>query len=113
MIIDRLADLNPIYQALLGTCFTWLVTALGAAMVFFFKTINRKVLDGMLGFAAGVMIAASFWSLLAPAIDMSEKHAIGSWFPPAVMSASSSCARAWRWGRTAPSRSRPPNPCNH
>ena len=63
---------SPITQALIGTLFTWFVTALGAAMVFFFKKIDRKVLDGMLGFAAGVMIAASFWSLLAPAIDMVE-----------------------------------------
>jgi len=55
---------NPILQALLATLFTWGVTALGAAMVFFFKEINKKVLDAMLGFAAGVMIAASFWSLL-------------------------------------------------
>jgi ZIP family zinc transporter len=82
MIIDKLADLHPIYQALLGTCFTWFVTALGAAMVFFFKTINRKVLDGMLGFAAGVMIAASFWSLLAPAIEMSPKP--HTWLPPLI-----------------------------
>ncbi|MEG0691380.1 MAG: ZIP family metal transporter, partial [Clostridium sp.] len=52
--------------------FTWGVTALGASLVFFFKTINKKVLNGMLGFAAGVMIAASFWSLLAPAIEMAE-----------------------------------------
>jgi ZIP family zinc transporter len=56
---------NPILQALLATLFTWGVTALGAAMVFFFKEINKKVLDAMLGFAAGVMIAASFWLLLA------------------------------------------------
>lgn len=82
MIIDKLAVLHPIYQALLGTCFTWFVTALGAAMVFFFKTINRKVLDGMLGFAAGVMTAASFWSLLAPAIEMSPKP--HTWLPPLI-----------------------------
>ncbi|MDH7486849.1 MAG: ZIP family metal transporter [Anaerolineae bacterium] len=68
-------SLNPIWQALLGTCFTWLVTALGAGLVFFFRSINRKALDGMLGFAAGVMIAASFWSLLAPAIEMAEESA--------------------------------------
>ncbi len=52
---------NPVIQALAATLFTWLVTALGAGLVFFFRTINRKVMDGMLGFAAGVMIAASFW----------------------------------------------------
>ncbi len=71
---------SPIIQALLAGLFTWFVTALGAAMVFFFKEINRIVLNGMLGFAAGVMIAASFWSLLAPAIEMSH----GGWIPPAV-----------------------------
>jgi zinc transporter, ZIP family len=66
-------ELTPIYQALLATLFTWLMTALGAATVLLFNTINRRVLDSMLGFAAGVMIAASFWSLLAPAIDMAEE----------------------------------------
>jgi len=75
--------LNPIVQALLGTLFTWGVTALGAAMVFFFRTLNQKVLDGMLGFAAGVMIAASYWSLLAPAIEMSEGGALPAWVPAA------------------------------
>ncbi|MCD4714281.1 MAG: ZIP family metal transporter, partial [Clostridiales bacterium] len=64
---------NPVTQALIGTLFTWGVTALGASLVFFFKSINKTVLNGMLGFAAGVMIAASFWSLLAPAIDMAEE----------------------------------------
>lgn len=54
-------ELNPVLQALIATLFTWFVTALGAATVFIFKTINKKVLNGMLGFAAGVMIAASFW----------------------------------------------------
>ncbi len=62
---------NPIYLALLGTGFTWLMTAIGAAFVFFFKTIKPWILDTMLGFAAGVMIAASFWSLLNPAIELS------------------------------------------
>ena len=65
----------------MATLFTWFVTALGASLVFFFKTINRKVLDGMLGFAAGVMIAASYWSLLAPAIEMSEGLPMPSWVP--------------------------------
>jgi len=69
----KLSELDVVTQAFLATMFTWGVTALGAAMVFFFKKINKSVLDLMLGFAAGVMIAASFWSLLAPAIDMSEE----------------------------------------
>jgi len=74
---------NPIFQALLATIFTWFMTALGAALVFPFKTINRKIFDGMLGFAAGVMIAASFWSLLAPAIEMAEESS----YPPWLMAA--------------------------
>jgi ZIP family zinc transporter len=73
--------LNPVLQALIATLFTWSVTALGAALVFFFKSINRKVLDGMLGFAAGVMIAASYWSLLAPAIEMAEEGSLPAWVP--------------------------------
>jgi zinc transporter, ZIP family len=73
--------LSPVLQALIATLFTWFVTALGAALVFFFKTINRKVLDGMLGFAAGVMIAASYWSLLAPAIEMAEGSSLPAWVP--------------------------------
>ena len=62
--------LNPIIQAFLATIFTWSITAFGAALVFMFKKINKNVLDSMLGISAGVMIAASFWSLLLPAIDM-------------------------------------------
>jgi zinc transporter, ZIP family len=83
-IMKQFADFNPILQALLATLFTWFVTALGAGLVFFFRRINRKVLDGMLGFAAGVMIAASFWSLLAPAIAMAEETGVPPWLPAAV-----------------------------
>ncbi len=83
-MIGWLSGFNPVVQALLGTCFTWGVTALGAAMVFLFTTIDRKVLDGMLGFAAGVMTAASFWSLLAPAIDLSEEMGLIPWLPPLI-----------------------------
>lgn len=71
------ASLNPVYQALLATLFTWGVTACGALPVIFFRTINQKIMDGLLGLAAGVMIAASFWSLLAPAIELSG----GNWVP--------------------------------
>jgi ZIP family zinc transporter len=79
------AELNPIWQAVIATIFTWLFTAVGAAMVFLFKQVNRKLLDGMLGFAAGVMIAASFWSLLAPSIEMTrEINNTPIWFPAAV-----------------------------
>ncbi|WP_277481737.1 ZIP family metal transporter [Catalinimonas alkaloidigena] len=77
--------LQPITQALVATGFTWLMTALGASLVFFFKRINQKFMDGMLGFAAGVMIAASYWSLLAPGIEMAEKQGdVASWVPAAV-----------------------------
>ena len=80
---DWLANLGPVWQALVATCFTWFLTAAGAGMVFFFRSINRTVLDGMLGFAAGVMIAASYWSLLAPAIVMAEEAGRVAWVPAA------------------------------
>ncbi|MCD6374516.1 MAG: ZIP family metal transporter [Caldisericaceae bacterium] len=79
-----LLGFHPVVQALLATIFTWLMTAVGAAMVFFFKSVKQKMMDGMLGFAAGVMIAASFWSLLAPAIEMAEEMSIPSWLPAVV-----------------------------
>jgi len=75
------ADLNHVLQALLATCFTWSVTALGAAVIFFFKDVNRRLLDGMMGFAAGVMIAASIWSLLIPAIEMTRASTLPAWLP--------------------------------
>src|SRR4030067_360920 len=81
---DILQNVHPVLQALLATCFTWGLTALGAACVFIGKDINKKALDGMLGFAAGVMVAASFWSLLAPAIDMAEESGVPGWLPGAV-----------------------------
>jgi ZIP family zinc transporter len=71
---------HPVVQALIATLFTWLVTALGAAPVLFTQRINQRVMDGLLGFAAGVMIAASFWSLLAPAIELSG----GDWKPATI-----------------------------
>ena len=80
-MVNWFTGLSPVLQALIATLFTWFVTALGAGLVFFFKTINRKVLDGMLGFAAGVMIAASYWSLLAPAIEMAEGGSLPAWIP--------------------------------
>lgn len=84
MILQWLSGFHPVTQAFFATLFTWAITALGAATVFAFKTINRKVLDGMLGFAAGVMIAASFWSLLAPAIEMAEETSTMPWMPAAI-----------------------------
>jgi ZIP family zinc transporter len=81
---DWFTTLAPIMQALLATGFTWFMTAVGAVSVFFFRTIDRRALDGMLGFAAGVMIAASYWSLLAPAIEMAEEGPLPAWIPAAV-----------------------------
>ena len=75
-IQDSFLALNPIIQALLATTFTWLLTAAGASLVFFFKELHRKWLDTMLGFTGGVMVAASYWSLLAPAIEMAENSGI-------------------------------------
>lgn len=66
-------------QALFATLFTWGVTALGACLVFVFKNIKKNVMDGMLGFAAGVMIAASFWSLLSPGIEMASNLNMNTW----------------------------------
>ena len=78
-------SIDPVLAALIATTFTWLVTAAGASLVFFFKTMHRGVLDGMLGFTGGVMVAASFWSLLMPSIEMSEKYFPDmAWMPAAV-----------------------------
>jgi ZIP family zinc transporter len=76
---------HPVFLALLASAFTWGMTALGGAMVFFFKTINQRVLNMMLGFASGVMIAASFWSLIAPAIEQAEKAGgLPAWLVAAI-----------------------------
>jgi ZIP family zinc transporter len=85
MITEWFQGLSPILQALAGTCFTWFLTALGAGLVFFFRSINRKILDGMLGFAAGVMVAASYWSLLSPAIELAEETGRAPAWVPAVV----------------------------
>ncbi len=76
--------LSPVAQAFSAGMFTWGLTALGAALVFFTKAVNYKVLDSMMGFAAGVMIAASFWSLLVPSIDMAADQGVIEWIPAAV-----------------------------
>ena len=83
-MIEFFAGLSPVNQALIGTLFTWGMTALGAALVFTTKKVNQKFLDGMLGFAGGVMIAASFWSLLSPALEMAEGKSLPAWFPAAI-----------------------------
>lgn len=83
-MITFFEQFTPVQQALIGTLFTYGVTALGASLVFFFKSINKTVLNSMLGFAAGVMIAASFWSLLAPGISLAEELGQTAWLTAAV-----------------------------
>jgi len=83
-VIDYFESIDPVLAALYATLFTWFLTALGASFVFFFKTMNRVVLDGMLGFTGGVMVAASFWSLLAPAIEMTAGEGFIKVIPASV-----------------------------
>ena len=83
-IITFFQNTDPVLGALYATLFTWAMTAFGASFVFLFKTMNRVFLDGMLGFTGGVMVAASFWSLLAPGIEMSEGEGFVKVIPAAV-----------------------------
>ncbi|MAC93020.1 MAG: ZIP family metal transporter [Flavobacteriaceae bacterium] len=83
-IIDFFESINPITGALYATLFTWFLTALGASLVFFIKSMNRALLDGLLGFTGGVMVAASFWSLLAPGIEMSPGEGFFKVLPAAI-----------------------------
>ena len=78
-MVEWFCNLNYVIQALMATLFTWSITALGASLVFFFKKVNKSVLDAMLGFAAGVMIASAFWSLLSPAIEMAKNLNLIAW----------------------------------
>lgn len=79
-----LAHFSPFQLALIGGCFAWGVTALGAAVVFLFRKINRNILNGLLGFSAGVMIAAAIWSLIIPSIALSKEMGLIPWAPPAI-----------------------------
>ncbi len=81
-MVHLIEDLHPILQALLATCFTWSMVAIGATVVFTSRTPSKRMLDTSLGFAAGVMIAASFWSLLAPAIEMDHEGGPPAWLAP-------------------------------
>ncbi|MBW6512408.1 MAG: ZIP family metal transporter [Desulfuromonadaceae bacterium] len=83
-MFDFFLQLDPVTQAFIATLFTWGVTAAGASLVFFARTVNQKLMDSMLGFAAGVMIAASFWSLLAPGIEMAEQLGDTPWLTAAI-----------------------------
>jgi ZIP family zinc transporter len=82
-LIENIVAIGPVWAAFIATTFTWFLTASGAAIVFLFKDMSRKTLDGMLGFTGGVMVAASFWSLLAPAIEMSPGEGFTKAFPAA------------------------------
>ena len=82
--MDKLSTISPILLAFIATMFTWFVTALGASIVFFFKKVNKTILDCMLSIAAGVMIAASFWSLLAPSIEMAENLGLNKIIMPTL-----------------------------
>lgn len=83
-MFNWMSDQSHIIQALIATLFTYLMTAIGAAAVFLFRGFSKRLLDSMLGFAAGVMVAASFWSLLAPAIEMSGELGSLPWLPPLI-----------------------------
>lgn len=83
-MIDWLQQQTPVLQALLAGVFTWALTALGAAVVFGLTNVPRKLFDAMLGFAGGVMLAASYWSLLAPSIEAASEQGWPSWLPAAV-----------------------------
>ncbi|AXG73777.1 ZIP family metal transporter [Flavobacterium arcticum] len=83
-IVTYFESIDPVLAALYATLFTWGVTALGASAVFFFKTMHRALLDGMLGFTGGVMVAASYWSLLSPAIEMSSGEGFTKVMPAAI-----------------------------
>lgn len=82
--MDWFENQNVVIQAFIATIFTWGITALGALTVCFFKNINKKVLSTILGFSAGVMTAASFWSLLSPSIELSEELGYIAWLLPTI-----------------------------
>lgn len=78
-MLDFFSELSPIIQALIATLFTWSITTLGASIVFFFKEVRKGIMDALLGFSAGVMISASFWSLLSPSIEMASNLKMTPW----------------------------------
>ncbi len=82
--MDAFLSFSPVLQAFIATLFTWTITAVGAGLVFLTKSVSNRFLNAMLGFAAGVMVAASYWSLLAPSVDLSRGGRLPVWFPPTV-----------------------------
>lgn len=100
-MITTFIELDPVAQATLAALFTWAVTALGAAIVFVVRTVDQRFLDSMNGFAAGVMLAASFWSLLDPAIDLAAGGPHGTWFAPTV-GFLAGCATIWAADKLLP-----------
>lgn len=102
-MFDFFLNLHPVVQAGLAGIVTWFFTALGSSLVFFMGEINRKLLDAMNGFAAGVMIAASFWSLLAPSIEYAEAGGYGKWaFFPALVGFVAGASSSAYWTRLSP-----------
>jgi ZIP family zinc transporter len=84
LIIEKFVSFSPVLQALIATLFTYSITALGAGLVFLTKNVSQRFLNAMLGFAAGVMIAASYWSLLAPSVELSRGGSLPVWIPPVI-----------------------------
>ena len=99
--LGEFRQLSPVVQALIAGMFTWAVTAIGASLVFFQREVNRKTLDAMLGFSGGVMLAASYWSLLAPAIEISEQGTLAAWIPP-LIGFGLGCLTLWLLDKTIP-----------
>jgi len=83
-MLDMLKNFHPVLQAFIATCFTWALTSIGAAAIFLAKDLSRKTLDAMLALAAGIMLSASFWSLLAPAIEISRAGSMPCWLPATI-----------------------------
>jgi len=84
MTLDQFQSLAPVLQALIATLGTWAMTAIGAGVVLFTRSVDRRFLNAMLGFGAGIMLAAAYWSLLAPAVELSRGAFLPAWFPPVV-----------------------------
>ncbi|MFN4007302.1 MAG: ZIP family metal transporter [Chitinophagaceae bacterium] len=84
-IVQYFNTLTPVWAALLGGLFTWAVTSLGSSLVFLFRNVSRSIMDTMLGLSGGIMLAASFFSLLKPSIEMSEiSFPTMPWMPAVV-----------------------------